>query len=48
MCATAVRLLGKQPFKSVDNPPGWIINKLRQGALVPEDGRGRYDDWVNS
>jgi hypothetical protein len=48
MCATAVRLLGKQPFKSINNPPGWVINKLRQGALVPEDGKGQYDDFANS
>jgi hypothetical protein len=47
MCGTAVFLLSKQPFKSVDNPPGWIINKLRQRALVPEDGRESYDGFVN-
>jgi hypothetical protein len=44
MCGIAVRLLAKQPFKSVDNPPGWIINKLRQGALVLEDGEEAPDE----
>lgn len=48
MCGIAVRLLAKQPFKSVDNPPGWLINKLRQGALVAADGKGQYDDFTNS
>lgn len=48
MCGIAIRLLAKQPFKSVDNPPGWIINKLRQGALVAADGKGELDDFINS
>lgn len=48
MCGIAVRLLAKQPFKSVDNPPGWLINKLRQGALVAADGKGQYDEFTNT
>lgn len=49
MCGIAVRLLAKQPFRSVANPPGWIINKLRQGALLPVDGQERTpaDEYLN-
>jgi hypothetical protein len=36
-CAAALQLLRNQPFKAVSNPVGWMINKLRQGALVPQD-----------
>lgn len=51
-CQTARRLLARQPFGSVEKPAGWLINKLRQGALVPAiDGaplKGRYDDFIQS
>lgn len=37
-CATALGLLAKQPFGSVKNKPGWLIDKLRKSALLPVDG----------
>lgn len=53
LCAAALGLLAKQPFGSVKNKPGWLINKLRQGALLPADGRirnpyteGDFSDFI--
>lgn len=52
-CSVAIGLLSKQPFGSVKNKPGWLIQKLRQGALVPADGHipdpytdGEFSDFI--
>jgi hypothetical protein len=47
-CETAMKLLAKQPFGAVKNKPGWLINKLRQGALLPQDAKGALDDYIQS
>jgi hypothetical protein len=36
-CMAAFTLLKQQPFGAVKSPSGWLITKLRQGALVPQD-----------